>query len=81
MNQATILAGVGECGLHKRTPYGIANVSQTQFSVARFAGGCTFNGDKYVYNAQTDELIRADVLKWKRKKERTPWPKNTEATP
>ena len=70
MNQATILAGVGECGLHKRTPYGITNVSQTQFSVARFAGGCTLSGDKYVYNAQTDELIRADVLKWKRKKER-----------
>jgi len=32
--------------------------------------GCTLNGDHYIYVPQTDELIRADVLQWKKKHEK-----------
>lgn len=63
----TQLDGLDNCPLHKRTPFGIRNVSQTQFSIARYSGGCTLNGDRYVYIPHADELIRADVLKWKKK--------------
>lgn len=63
----THLDNLENCPLHERNPYGITNVTQTQFSVARFSMGCTFNGDHYVYIPPTDELIRADVLKWKQK--------------
>ena len=63
----TQLDGLDDCPLHKRTPFGVRNVSQTQFSIARYSGGCTLNGDRYIYLPQTDELIRADVLRWKKK--------------
>ena len=63
----TQLDGLDNCPLHKRTPFGIRNVSQTQFSIVRHSGGCTLNGDRYIYIPHTDELIRADVLKWKKK--------------
>ena len=63
----TQLDGLDNCPLHKRNPFGIRNVSQTQFSIARYSGGCTLNGDHYIYIPPTDELIRADVLKWKKK--------------
>jgi len=59
------LEGLENCPLHRRTPYGIKNVSETQFSVARYSMGCTYNGDHYIYIPPTDELIRADVWKWK----------------
>jgi outer membrane protein W len=36
---------------------------QTQLSVARFYGGCKFNGADYHYQAETDTLIRMDVWK------------------
>jgi len=62
--------GVEACGLHKRTPYGMTNVSMTQLSIARYYGGCRFQGDDYIYLPDTDELIRHDVLKWQRKKKR-----------
>lgn len=42
-------------------PEEIHHVSQTQFSVARHFGGCTFQGQRYIYDASTDRLIRADV--------------------
>jgi hypothetical protein len=61
------LNGLETCDLHKRTPYGIRGVSQTQFSIARYSGGCSYNGDSYTYIPTTDELIRDDVLKWKAK--------------
>jgi hypothetical protein len=51
------------CDLHRRTPYVVRGVSQTQLSVARHYGGCTYNGQVYVYQPLTDELIRNDVLK------------------
>ena len=63
-------SGLTACGLHKRTPYVICGVSQTQFSVARSFGGCTFNGDAYTYFPATDELVRRDVLKWRGKQKR-----------
>ena len=42
-------------------------MSQTQLSLARYSGGCNYNGDHFIYFPPTDELIRADVLKWKKK--------------
>ena len=64
------LLGVEACGLHKRTPYGMTNVSMTQLSIARHYGGCRFRGEDYIYLPTTDELIRWDVIKWKRKQKR-----------
>ena len=49
--------------LPRDTPYLIAYVRQTQFSIARFAGGCTFNGWRYTYDPTDDTLIRDDVLR------------------
>lgn len=49
--------------LHRRTPYAICNVIQTQLSIARFYGGCSYNGDGYTYMHEHDQLIRNDVLK------------------
>ena len=42
-------------------PEEIHYVSQTQFSVARYYGGCTFNGASYVYDAENDKLVRKDI--------------------
>ena len=56
--------------MHKRTPYGMTRVRMTQFSIARFYGGCMYNGDHYVYLPDTDELIRDDVLKWQQKQKK-----------
>lgn len=50
--------------LPRDTPYLICGVSQTQFSIARYYGGCTFNGASYTYLPDTDELIRDDVRKF-----------------
>ena len=41
---------------------GWANVSQTQFSIARHYGGIQFQGHHYAYFAAHDELWRSDVL-------------------
>lgn len=51
--------------LHQRTPYVIAGVSRSMFSIARHPeyGGCTYNGSSYTYMPEHDELIRDDVLK------------------
>lgn len=65
-----MLDGVENCGLHTKTPYGISNVSHTQFSIARYYGACNFNGERYTYFPDTDELVRDDVLKWRRKQKR-----------
>lgn len=61
----SVLDDVHLCGLHRRTPYGMTNVSMTQFSIARHYGGIKFNGDSYTYFPHCDELIRDDVLRWK----------------
>ena len=70
----TILDKLEECPLHKRTPYGMTNVSMTQFSIARHYGGIIYGGDKYTYHQPTDELIRNDVLRWKKKQAKKPKP-------
>lgn len=42
-------------------PEEIHHVSQSQFSVARHFGGCTYMGQSYIYDAGQDMLIRRDV--------------------
>jgi hypothetical protein len=63
----SILADLDACPLHRKSPFGITNVMQTQFSIARYYGGINFNGSMYIYYPDTDELIREDVMKWKAK--------------
>lgn len=55
-------------GLHQRTPYAIGEVSHGQLSVARHYGGCVFKSEKYSYFAESDELVRDDVLAYIRKR-------------
>ena len=45
------------------TPERIGNVSRTQLSIARHYGGITYNGAAYTYLAESDSLVRNDVLK------------------
>jgi hypothetical protein len=61
------LAGLDACPLHRKTPFGMTNVSMTQLSIARHYGGIKYNGESYTYLPKTDELIRNDVLKWQTK--------------
>ena len=42
-------------------PEEIHGVSQSQFSVARHFGGCTYMGQSYIYDAGQDRLIRLDL--------------------
>lgn len=63
----SIFADLDACPLHRKTPFGVTNVSMTQLSIARYYGTINFNGFKYIYHPMTDELIREDVLKWKTK--------------
>ena len=42
-------------------PEEIHHVSQSQFSVARHFGGCSYMGQSYIYDAGQDRLIRRDV--------------------
>lgn len=58
------LKALDESKLSRATPFMITGVSNSQFSIARHYGGLTFNGSEYVYVPPTDELIRADVVKW-----------------
>ena len=44
-------------------PEKITNVMQSQFSIARYSGGCIYNGKYYVYDPEQDMLIRDDVFK------------------
>ncbi len=70
----SVLSGIEACDLHRRTPYGFTNVSMGQLSVARYSGCCRFNGEDYTYFPSTDELVRDDVLKWKKKRKGSPTP-------
>jgi len=49
-------------GLSRATPFAVRGVSDTMFSIARYYGGLKYNGQHYTYFADTDELIRDDVL-------------------
>jgi hypothetical protein len=59
-----ILPQVKDCGLHTKVAYGYSNVLHTQLSVVRHFGACNINRTPFTYIAETDELIRDDVLKW-----------------
>ncbi len=61
------LKGLEDCPLHRKTPFGIEGVSTSQFSIARYYGGIRFNGERYTYFSDTDELVRDDVLMWQKK--------------
>ncbi len=50
--------------LDRATPFVICGVSRSQLSIARFYGGCKFQGRNYYYIQPTDELLRDDVVKW-----------------
>ena len=53
--------------LDRATPFVIGGVSQSQLSIARYYGGCKFQGQNYSYLPITDELLRDDVVKWLKK--------------
>ncbi len=57
-------AALLESGLDRETPYAITNVSQTQFSVARYSGSIKYNDQVYFYDPINDELVRHDVIAW-----------------
>jgi hypothetical protein len=63
----SILADLDDCPLHRKTPFGVTNVLYTQLSIARYCGMINFNGYRYIYYPDTDELIREDVMRWKAK--------------
>ena len=62
--------------LHTRTPYLIQGVCHTQFSIARHYAGIT-----YVYIPPTDELIRADVLRFIQRRRKAKTKKAVAPTP
>jgi len=72
MTTPTHLDGLAGCPLDRSTPFGMTNVSTTQLSIARHYGGIKFNGARYTYFPDTDELVRDDVLRWLVKMKRKP---------
>lgn len=50
--------------LDSDTPYMIRGISQGMFSLARHYGGMTYQGRSYQYMPETDECVRADVVKF-----------------
>jgi hypothetical protein len=54
-------------GLHRRAPFLIDGVLNSQFSIARFYGGIWYNGMHYTYLPGADQLVRNDVLAWLKK--------------
>lgn len=50
--------------LPRETAFLIQGVSNSMFSLAWYYGGATVQGAAYIYLPLSDELIRADVLKW-----------------
>ena len=45
----------------QEAPDRIYGVSHSQFSVARYYGGCKYAGKSYHYDANTDSLVRMDI--------------------
>ncbi len=66
MTDAELLA-LDLSNLKRDAPFLITGVSQSQFSIARHYGGCTFQGYSYTYLPDSDELIRKDVAKFLKK--------------
>lgn len=54
-------------GKHE-APERIYGVSQSQFSIARYYGGCKAYGETYHYDANTDSLVRMDIWRQQIKK-------------
>lgn len=54
----------------QKTPEKIYNWQNTQLSVAKYAGGCSYNGAQYIiaYNEDGQPLVRMDLLQKKHKK-------------
>lgn len=42
-------------------PERIYHVSKTQLSIARYYGGCKYNGANYHYDEPSDTLVRMDL--------------------
>lgn len=53
----------GGC-VHKGDFLACANVSTTQFSIARLAGGCKIGGWLFVYIGKHDLIVRVDFHAW-----------------
>jgi hypothetical protein len=49
--------------LHRRAPYAVTGISSGIFSLARHAGGMTYQGCGYAYIPAHDECVRLDVVK------------------
>lgn len=52
----------------QEAPERIYGVSQSQFSIARYYGGCKAYGETYHYDANTDSLVRMDIWQQQIKK-------------
>lgn len=50
--------------LSRDTPFAVQNCMYSQFSIARHYGAAVYNGQRYTYFPDGDELIRDDVLKF-----------------
>jgi len=50
-----------------KNPERLFNISNSQLSIARYSGGCIFNGARYVYIAEDDVLVRSDIFDLDRK--------------
>ena len=46
----------------QKAPERIYHVSQSQFSISRYYGGCVFNGQPYTYIPSGDMLVRNDIF-------------------
>jgi hypothetical protein len=68
-------------GLPQSSPYLIRGVIHTQFSIARHYGGVTYAGQPYTYIPLTDELIRADVLRFIQRRRKAKTKKSVAPTP
>ena len=68
----TEIESLNASDLSQETPFTIQGVSYSQFSISRHYGACVFNGARYTYLADCDELVRDDVLEFveKRRKSR-----------
>ena len=58
--------------MEKETPDRIHGWQNSQLSIARFYGGCRFNGAEYViaYSEEGQPLVRSDLLKKEKRKGR-----------
>lgn len=58
------IIALNESTLDTVTPFAMRWVSKGQLSIARYYGGCKFQGRDYIYMPLTDELVRDDVVAW-----------------